>query len=321
MLDAVLPALTQLVRGVQRRTSLEDHLQSVVEETARLFGAEHASVRLLNPAQTHLVAACRTGQPVHLDAVEFQPGEGLVGWIVENESVLCLDDPTQDARFVPKPGFTAMGCFLGAPLLSNRACLGVLSLIRPGRPFSEAEQQLLELVAAICAPYLEIARLSRLSRVDPLTGALNRRGLEEAYAPETLDASTRFAVVMVDIDRFKSINDTHGHIVGDEVLRHVARLLSQVLRTSDAIVRYGGEEFLLMFPGVGLSQALRIAERARRAVESHEVPVGQVVLSVTVSMGVGVQGEGESLEALLKRADAALYRAKEDGRNRVHAAA
>ncbi len=321
MLDAVLPALTQLARGVQRRTSLEDHLQGVVEETARLFGAEHASVRLLNPTQTHLVAACRTGQAVHLDPVEFKPGEGLVGWIVEHESVLRLDDPTQDARFVPKPGFTTMGCFLGAPLLSNCACLGVLSLIRPGNPFTEAEQHLIELVAAICAPYLEIARLARLSQVDPLTGALNRRGLEETYAPQSHGKDTRFAVVMVDIDRFKSINDTHGHIVGDEVLRHVARLLSQVLRTSDAIVRYGGEEFLLMFPDVGLSHALRIAERARIAVESHEIPVADVVLSVTVSMGVGVQRADESLETLLKRADAALYRAKEEGRNRVLPAA
>ena len=316
VLEAALPALTEIARGVQKRARLDDKLQALVDRTAGLFEADHASVRLLNPGHTNLLAACRSGRSLHPGPVEFRRGEGLVGWIVEHGQSLRLDNPTEDQRFVPKPGFTGMGCYLGAPLLSNHACLGALSVVRD-QPFSEHEEQLLELVAAICAPPLEIARLSRLTKLDPLTGALNRRGLEEGFQPSSPPTHKPMAILMADIDHFKAINDTHGHLVGDEVLRRVARQLSRVLRTSDAIVRYGGEEFLLLLSEVTLSQALRVAERARQAIESQTIRVGEVPLRVTVSMGVEVQRPDEPLDAAVQRADAALYEAKRGGRNRV----
>lgn len=317
VLDQVLPALTELARGVQRRASLDENLQQLVDETARLLEASHASVRLLDPSHTHLVAACRSGPSLHPRPVEFKPGEGLIGWIVEHSKPLRLADPASDPRFVPKPGFSGMGSFVGAPLLSTNVCLGALSVVRDA-PFSATDEQLLELVAAICAPPLEIARLSRLTRLDPLTGALNRRGLEEGYAPASIPTDEkRLAVVMVDIDHFKSINDTHGHLVGDEVLRRIARQLSRVLRTSDAIVRYGGEEFLLLLADVTLAEAMRVAERARSAIEAQTIRVGEVPLKVTVSIGVGMQQIREPLGSTVDRADTALYRAKREGRNRV----
>ncbi len=317
VLDQVLPTLTELARGVQRRSSLDENLQQLVDETARLLQASHASVRLLDPSHTHLVAACRSGPSLHPQPVEFEPGEGLVGWVVEHAKPLRLAEPASDPRFVSKPGFSGMGAFVGAPLLSTNACLGAITVIRD-EPFGATDEQLLELVAAICAPPLEIARLSRLTLLDPLTGALNRRGLEEGYAPASVPTDEkRMAVLMVDIDHFKSINDAHGHLVGDEVLRGIARQLSRALRTSDAIVRYGGEEFLLLLADVTLAEALRVAERARRAIEAQTTRVGAAKLQVTVSMGVEVQRHHEPLGATVERADAALYRAKRDGRNRV----
>jgi diguanylate cyclase (GGDEF)-like protein len=319
VLEAALPALTKIARGVQKRASLDERLEALVNSTAELFEAGHVSVRLLDPTQTNLLAACRSGQSLHPGPVEFRPGEGLVGWIVEHGQPLRLDDPTQDPRFVLKPGFTGMGCYLGAPLLSNNVCLGAISVVRWDQPFTEHDEHLLELVAAICAPPLEIARLSRLTKLDPLTGALNRRGLEEGYQPSEPPSDKPMAVLMVDIDHFKAINDTHGHLVGDEVLRRVARQLNRVLRTSDAIVRYGGEEFLLLLSEVTLSQAIRVAERARAAIEAQTIRVGELPIDVTVSMGVEVQQPGEPLDEAVERADAALYRAKRDGRNRVAA--
>ena len=321
MLEEVLPALTELARGVQRRASLEESLQRIVDETARILKAEQVSVRLVDPTRHHLVAAARSGPSLHPEPVEFASGEGLVGWIVEHGEPLRLDDPTQDDRFVPKPGFAGMGCFLGVPLMSNNTCLGALTVVRV-RPFDVYEQQLLELVAAICAPPLEIARLSRLTRLDPLTGALNRRGLEEGFALSAtpLDEK-RMAVLMVDIDHFKTVNDTYGHLVGDEVLRRVARHLSGALRTSDAIVRYGGEEFLLLLADVTLDEALRAGERARRTIEAQTLHVGDAPIQVTVSMGVEVQDPREPLGVTVERADAALYEAKRRGRNRAFSSA
>lgn len=302
---------------MQRRASLEDNLQTLVDEAAALLQAGHASVRLLDPTHSQLIAASRSGPSLHPGGVDFERGEGLIGWIVNNARTLRLDDPTADPRFVPKPGFSGMGCFLGAPLLSTHACLGAISLVRD-TPFSLAEEQLLELIAAICAPPLEIARLSRLTRVDPLTGALNRRGLEErlALGEHSLDEK-RTAILMVDIDHFKRVNDEHGHLVGDEVLRRVARQLSRVLRASDAIVRYGGEEFMLLLSDVTLADARRVAERARETIGSQLIDVGQTKIAVTVSTGIDVQRPSEPLAAAVGRADAALFEAKRRGRNRV----
>jgi diguanylate cyclase (GGDEF)-like protein len=128
------------------------------------------------------------------------------------------------------------------------------------------------------------------------------------------------SVMMVDIDHFKRINDRHGHAVGDDVLRYVARVLSSVLRASDAIVRYGGEEFVLVFRDVGLGRALRIAERARMAVEESHAPIADLDVKVTVSIGVAERAGHEPLEAAVARADKALYEAKAAGRNQVRSA-
>lgn len=319
-----IQALTRLALDLQRRAAIDELLQMVVDSTVDLLRADHGSVRLLNPARSRLVAVCRTGEPLHLEPVEFRNGEGLLGWITEHAKPIRLEEPHADERFVPKPGVVTLGPFLGVPLQANQTCFGVISVLRAERGFDEDDEQLLTLVAAISTPYLEIARLSRLSRVDPLTGALNRRGFDEAFVDNPADAtevdpSRPVSVIMIDIDHFKSINDTHGHAVGDEVLRHVARLLSAGLRAGDAIVRWGGEEFVLVLPDVAGRAAARIAERARAAVERSPTRVAKGI-GVTVSAGVASREAEEPFEQLIARADTALYRAKEAGRNRVESA-
>jgi diguanylate cyclase (GGDEF)-like protein len=315
--------LTELALAVQQRRSLEDLLQVVVDRSSALLQADHASIRLLDPARTRLIAVCRTGEPQHPEAAEFRPGEGLIGWIAEHAETLCSNAPQTDPRFVPRPSMRPMAAFMGVPLMSGDSCVGVLSIVgRPQQRFDDEDVSLLTLVAAISGPYLEIARLSRLSQVDALTGALNRHGLDQAFPEQSTegDIVRPLSVILVDIDHFKQVNDQHGHAAGDEVLRHVARLLSQVLRIGDAIVRYGGEEFVLVLPSVGLGRAMRIAERARTAVEAQPTSIGSRAIAVTISLGVAERAEDESRDSLVKRADAAMYEAKRLGRNRVVAA-
>src|SRR5690606_29536815 len=144
-------------------------------------------------------------------------------------------------------------------------CFGVLSAVEPTRSFSGDDLRMLQLIAAICAPNLEIARLSRLTVIDPLTGALNRRGLERVYPTSSgTDRSETvtdpLSIVMADIDHFKTVNDDYGHAVGDEVLRHVVRRLGNTVRGHDEVVRLGGEEFLLVLQDVSLRGALAVAE-------------------------------------------------------------
>lgn len=159
---------------------------------------------------------------------------------------------------------------------------------------------------------------------DDLTGILSRRGLREhgqrllANQPAN---SLGVALLMIDIDHFKSINDRHGHLVGDEVLRHVTQVLSDHLRDDALLARYGGEEFTVMLPLRAVEDAQVVAERLRQVVEAHPCQVasgqGGLTIGVTISVGVAFHHRTRPLEEALSRADARLYEAKQAGRNRV----
>jgi two-component system cell cycle response regulator len=172
------------------------------------------------------------------------------------------------------------------------------------------------------------ARLEALAHTDPLTQLLNRRALAARLGSE-LDRARRYdsvvTLLMVDLDHFKKVNDTHGHLVGDDVLREMAGLLRHEARSVDLVARYGGEEFAVVLPQTGEEGAVRFAERLRDRVASHpfraDGPGDRTPLSLTASIGVATfpSHRVESVEDLFARADAALYRAKADGRDRVRA--
>ena len=168
------------------------------------------------------------------------------------------------------------------------------------------------------------ADLARLAMIDPLTAILNRRAfmLEcERELSRCVRERTGLALAIFDLDHFKDVNDTYGHLVGDHVLRQVAELLRASLRGHDALGRYGGEEFALLMPGADIPAALAGTERARLAVGERPIRVGALSITVTVSAGVAAYGaNGSDWESLLRSADAALYEAKRGGRNRVVAA-
>lgn len=167
--------------------------------------------------------------------------------------------------------------------------------------------------------------LAALSTTDALTGLKNRRTFDESLAGE-FDRARRYGVplslAMVDLDHFKKVNDRHGHPGGDEVLRHFARLISGLLRTTDSAYRYGGEEFALVFPHTPQAGALEAMERLRSDVSRAPVSFGGALIPVTCSAGLAVLEASDATPAdLIARADAALYAAKSAGRNRVHSSA
>lgn len=166
-------------------------------------------------------------------------------------------------------------------------------------------------------------RLRDLAIHDTLTGIYNRRYLEEVVRKE-VDRAQRYtrplSVAMVDADHFKRINDTHGHQVGDEVLRAVSERCQKALRSNDVLARYGGEEFVMVFPETSLGDARTVAERVRVAVGEVPITVGDRALAVTVSIGLATLGQEQDFSTLLERADHALYTAKQSGRNRVQTA-
>ncbi len=183
-----------------------------------------------------------------------------------------------------------------------------------------------ELRKKVAAKNVELERayrkLEKLATTDELTGLLNRRSIFRALEEE-IGRSNRyhqnFSLCLLDIDFFKKVNDTFGHLVGDRVLMHVAELLICHSRSTDKIGRYGGEEFMIILPNTSLDGAISYAEKIRKAIEENELLVESegCNVKVTVSIGVTTYIQEESLEKLISRVDRALYEAKERGRNRV----
>ena len=186
----------------------------------------------------------------------------------------------------------------------------------------------LTVLATLGVVWIEIeqlqADLARLAMIDPLTEILNRRAFMLEYERELsrcVREKTGLALAIFDLDRFKDVNDTYGHLIGDQVLRQVADTLRACLRGHDVLGRYGGEEFALLMPGADTAAALAGTERARLAVGRRPMQAGALSIPVTLSAGVAAYGaDGTNWESLLRSADAALYEAKRGGRNRVAAA-
>jgi two-component system, cell cycle response regulator len=157
---------------------------------------------------------------------------------------------------------------------------------------------------------------------DPLTGLYNRRYMEThmgALVNQAIARGKPLSVLIVDIDYFKSINDTHGHDAGDDVLQDFAIRLRKSIRGIDLACRYGGEEFVVVMPETDMAVATMVAERLRRRIASEPFPIqkGTRTVDVTISIGIAALGPNDDAAAVIKRADQALYRAKRDGRNRV----
>lgn len=159
-----------------------------------------------------------------------------------------------------------------------------------------------------------IGRLNQQAQSDALTGLANRRAMQDTL---TLwqDADKAFAVISMDIDHFKRVNDTFGHGVGDETLRAIANLMKQNSRSDDLPCRVGGEEFILLLPNSSLRAATDVAERLRASIEAEII---DTVMHITVSLGVALWSPGgDSVSAVLEKADQLMYQAKQNGRNRV----
>ena len=159
------------------------------------------------------------------------------------------------------------------------------------------------------------------ARTDIVTGLQNRRAFNEELSrlfAQRQRHGGHFSLLMIDIDDFKNLNDTHGHLSGDAVLRSVGQVLSTTLREMDIVCRYGGDEFVVICPGANLQEAAVAAERVRHAVAAKPVSLKHGRVSVTVSLGVAEVNSAEIAESLIQRADESLFAAKHAGRNGVH---
>ena len=206
-----------------------------------------------------------------------------------------------------KPGIPREDVIIGAVIPALLAPLMLYGFVRLSQQLEGAQ-----------------ARLRALAAEDPLTGVLNRRRFLELADLEWARAKRHGrpqSLLLIDIDGFKSVNDRHGHLTGDETLRRMAETSRACLRRTDLFGRYGGDEFVVLLPETEEPGAVLMAERIRRALEAVEVKGGAGPVRVTVSIGIAARRSAtEALDALIAQADTALYAAKENGRNRVETA-
>ena len=319
---AQLETINALAKQTASVLDLKELLPKVCALVLESFPVDQVAV-LLKEGDL-LVVSAQQGRltPLLAEGARLPVGAGLAARAMASGKTVVENDVRKVAGYVA--GYSETVSEMCLPLVSAGQPLGVLALESASAgAFRAADLRALESVADICAiaiqnaHYFEQAR--RMAFVDGLTGVYNRRYFEQRILEE-LERAARYsgglAVLMLDIDLFKRVNDEFGHLLGDEVLRQLSTILTQQLRKVDVVCRYGGEEFSILVPQTTGEHAMGVAEKLRKVIEDWSFP--GVPRPVTVSIGVADFPEnGATRDELVKAADAALYAAKQAGRNRV----
>lgn len=317
-----LDILLELTRLLAAERSLEEALQATTDAALELLPCDHASLRLFDDERRELLSTARSGAGAQQAPASFKAGEGVLGVVADTGKAALVTDTETDERFKRAPTGFALRSLVAVPMIASGQVVGVLSASSPSPlTFTAHHRDLAQLLANCTVPAIETARLGRLAVTDDLTRAFNVRYLGSRMTEEVGRArryGDGFTVLMLDLDHFKRVNDTYGHSAGDEVLRGFTDRVRGEVREPDVLIRRGGEEFVLLMPSTKPEEAAKVAERIRASVAATPIATpAHGGIPLTVSIGVATWRPGEDPKAVEARADAALYRAKEAGRDRV----
>jgi diguanylate cyclase (GGDEF)-like protein len=301
----------------------------VAEACARAVGADRASVAIHDARQRVLIVQATYGYPVALvKHLRLRPGAGIIGSVFRSGRPL-MNESGGFALERPRSRYRT-GALIAMPLLGYEGVLGVVSVCDPaGRAsFDRYDLRTLRMLASVGSLALDRVRAneeaeghSRMAAIDPLTALFNRRHFHSRLEEEVERSrrqSSPLALLMLDVDGLKQLNDRLGHAAGDHVLRTVADVLRRSVRVFDVCTRFGGDEFAILMPGAGPDSSRQVADRIREGVEEFRPSYGPWAddLRVTASIGIATF-TGTTAEDLFARADQALYTAKRQGKNRV----
>jgi diguanylate cyclase (GGDEF)-like protein len=320
-----LEAINAVARQTTAVVDLDELLTVVCHVLLEWFRVDHVAVLMVEGEALRVRAHEGRLTPSMAAGSLLSPGTGLAARALSSgRSVIENNVNDVDGYIV---GFAETQSEICVPLIFFGEKMGVLALDASRKnAFDSEDRQPLESVADICAAAIQNAhnfdRMKQLAYVDGLTGIHNRRYFEMRIVEE-LERAGRFqgrmSAIMVDIDHFKKLNDEFGHLLGDEILRSVSAVLKQQLRKMDMVCRYGGDEFAILVPETTGENAIRVAEKLRRQIETHHFP--GVPRPVTISCGVAdYPTHGLNRDEVMAAADSALYIAKQAGRNRVSSA-
>jgi len=320
----------KMMRQLPRIRGIESVSELILRQAARAVGARLGAVAVAR-ADGHASIVATYGYPRTLvEHLRIEPGAGVIGRVMQTRQPVLVEgpDPLRPRRLRYRTN-----SFVAVPVLAGNDVLGAICVTDrlDDRPFTANDVTTLRTFAAGAALALERERAldsaeahAHAAAIDPVSGVFNRRYLQVRLGEE-LQRSRRheipLALLLIDIDDFKIVNDSYGHLAGDLVLRDVAEILRRSVRVFDVCARFGGEEFVIIMPGSTAESAMRIAERIRERIESYH-PADRLLASIriTVSVGLTVSDADTTVSQLLAQADGALYAAKHAGKNRIRSA-
>jgi diguanylate cyclase (GGDEF)-like protein len=297
----------------------------VLRTLAKQVGARTGALAIYVAADDTLAISATLGYPhAIVEHIRIMPGEGIIGRAFASGRPVLGRPSTDDAASRRLRYRT--DSYMVLPIVAGNRRLAVVTLTdrEDGRPFDRRDFRAARILAANAALAFtrerlneNVTELTRIATVDAVTGLFNRRYFEDRLEAEVQRARRQqldLALLMIDIDDFKRINDTWGHLEGDRALRDVADLLRSGVRIFDVCARFGGEEFVIIMPGATAQVAMHVAERVRRQVEQHS---SRDPLPITISVGVGMLEQDATADELVAVADRALIAAKAAGKNLV----
>jgi diguanylate cyclase (GGDEF)-like protein len=329
-----LNILTDIVKTANSILEPRKVIETIMAKVQQLIPSEAWSMLMVDEGRQELTFELALGEKgKDVSSFRVKIGEGIAGWVAQTGKPTIVNDVSKDPRFAAK--FDSETQFktrsiLCAPLISRGRTIGVVEIInRTGGRFTQGDLEILLTLVEPCAIAIENAmlfqRAEQLTITDDLTKLFNSRYLN-LYIGREIKRCKRhgipLSVIFLDLDGFKGINDQYGHLAGSRTLTEVGTILAVAVRESDILARYGGDEFVVVLPETPPSGALVIAERIRKAIESHRF-LSEQGLAARISASFGIASYPDHAltpEGLIQKADQAMYRVKERDKNGIEVA-
>ena len=321
----------QLARSLTSSFDLDTILRTILEQMERMVEAEFWALLMLDESATNLYYAIAAGEEQEtLRGLRVKPGEGVAGWVLEHGETLIVPEVAGDPRAAQSatPGISSVRSVIALPLRGRTGTQGVIEIINPRAEMSDYSIAFLHILADHAAIAIEnardVSRIQQLTIADDTTGLFNVRHLYDVLGRELKRSKKHhlpLSLAFWDLDRFKLVNDAHGHMVGSELLTLTGRRLQKLSREQDLCFRYGGDEFVTLMPETAAAQALELTKGMHAAL--METPFGMksgLTLQVSASVGLASSpGDGTHMHEIIGTADARMYAVKRHGRGHVRA--
>lgn len=304
----------------------EEAVTRILEQLNQVVPYDSASVQLLDKEELVIIGGRGWDKQSDIMGLRFKiPGDNPNSVVIESEKPYLLPEAWKVYKAFNNPPHNHIRSWLGVPLIIDDKTIGLIAIdSTEPKHFTEEDASLASTFADQVAVVLKNASVFKETQdqaiTDALTGIYNRRGLFQLGEFEFMRArraNRSFCAMILDIDRFKRINDHYGHSIGDQALRGLADRCRNSSRVVDLVSRYGGEEFVILLPETPLDSAALVAERLRMSIMEHPITTDAGPLRITISIGVAEATNKDTLKSLIERADNALYEAKHEGRNCV----